>query len=538
MLRAAIRIARSLLPAAVLLGAPARATAQVFQYDERDAGFLGSLGFAVAQLGDYDGDGHEDFIVGEPDAYSSSGVVWVFSGSDGSVLLVEGAGHQEEMGHSVDGNIDFDHDGYVDMLVGMPGAGWVDVQSIHDPSHSFIVGPGVAGDRFGAAVRTLSADIDGDGYEDFVVGAPGDDKAYVFSSKSGAQLFQVSGQSGARFGFSVSRGGNLDGDGIDDFLVGSPDFVDSNGKKTGRVTAFSGKDGSRIWSVDGVADSLFGYALAAPEDFDGDTYTDVVVGAPHHLDSNGVQTGCVTVLSGKGPSVLYKVFGDGDGDGFGHSVRTVSGDIDNDGIKDFIAGAPQFSASDVGYARTISGATGSVLFTYLPHNGTKCNFGCAVAGGNFCGGKRRDVVIGGSSFNGGDGIVELWRTVAASAAHYGTGWAGTFGIPTLHARTDPVIGQSLDLFLDNSLGAKTSGLFLLGLSQTSLKTGKGGILLVDPLLWLPLAIPAGGLTISGMVPDDPALYGVDLDLQALEFDAGASNGISFTDGLDLTLGGP
>ena len=46
------------------------------------------------------------------------------------------------------------------------------------------------------------------------------------------------------------------------------------------------------------------------------------------------------------------------------------------------------------------------------------------------------------------------------------------------------------------------------------------------------------MTISGTVPDDPALYGVDVDLQALALDAGASNGISFTEGLDLTLGGP
>lgn len=120
--RATTRIARAALPAAALLGATAPATAQVFQSDETHDGFLGSLGFSVAQLGDYDGDGHEDFIVGEPLADSSSGIVWVFSGADGSVLD--------------------SHDGHVDMLVGAPGAGRVLLDSIYSPSHSCVVGTG------------------------------------------------------------------------------------------------------------------------------------------------------------------------------------------------------------------------------------------------------------------------------------------------------------------------------------------------------------------------------------------------------------
>ena len=55
---------------------------------------------------------------------------------------------------------------------------------------------------------------------------------------------------------------------------------------------------------------------------------------------------------------------------------------------------------------------------------------------------------------------------------------------------------------------------------------------------LPLSLPAGGLTLSGTVPNDPALYGFHLYLQALELDAGASKGFSFTPGLDLLLGFP
>jgi hypothetical protein len=77
---------------------------------------------------------------------------------------------------------------------------------------------------------------------------------------------------------------------------------------------------------------------------------------------------------------------------------------------------------------------------------------------------------------------------------------------------------------------------MLGFAEASIPTGKGGTLLVAPFLSIPLALPAGGLTFSGQVPNDPALYGFDLYLQALEADAGASKGISFTRGLDLFFG--
>jgi hypothetical protein len=74
------------------------------------------------------------------------------------------------------------------------------------------------------------------------------------------------------------------------------------------------------------------------------------------------------------------------------------------------------------------------------------------------------------------------------------------------------------------------------LSQASIPTGKGGTLLVAPLLYMPISIPVGSFTITSTVPYDPGLCGVDVDLQALEIDAGASNGLSFTPGLDLFLG--
>lgn len=526
------------------------ARAQIFDYAIKDAGQNGALGSAVAAIGDVDGDGSGDFVVGEPNYNVVSGfgqgIIRIESGKTGSEIISFVGNLGSNLGASVDGRIDLDGDGYLDVLMSAPldssaayQGGAVFGYSPHLHTFPFSGYGGIPSEQFGSCVRSLEADLDNDGIDDIIVGATGIDAALVISSKNNVLLFTTYGQGGSGFGTSVGRGGDLDNDGTCDYLAGSPDYVDSGGTNTGRVTAFSGATGNKLWSVDGTADSKFGFSLAQPGDLDGDGQGDIVVGVPHHLDSGGNKTGCVTVLSGANQSVIYKVFGDNAGDTFGHSVRGAAGDIDHDGTVDFIVGAPQKLGSDVGYARAISGATGNTLFTYTEHSNdpnNKSDYGEAVCGGDFDNDGRTDVLIGGSNFKSGDGIAETWITAVANWNNYGAGWAGTNGVPALTAKSDPVVGKTLKLDLDNSAGVSTAGLLMLGVAKASIPTGKGGTLLVAPFQSIPLAIPAGGLTLSGPIPSDPALYGFDLYLQALEADAGASKGISFTRGLDLFFG--
>jgi aryl-alcohol dehydrogenase (NADP+) len=107
-------------------------------------------------------------------------------------------------------------------------------------------------------------------------------------------------------------------------------------------------------------------------------------------------------------------------------------------------------------------------------------------------------------------------------SNYDAGLAGTLGVPGFTARADPVLGTTLTLDLENSRGVATAVFLFLGLGRVSIPTGKGGTLLVDALVALPLALPAGDLPLSGSLPEDPALCGAALDLQAIEADPGAA----------------
>jgi Tol biopolymer transport system component len=124
----------------------------------------------------------------------------------------------------------------------------------------------------------------------------------------------------------------------------------------------------------------------------------------------------------------------------------------------------------------------------------------------------------------------------AAWSNYGAGYAGTHGVPNLTARADPVLGTSLTLDVENSSGAPAAATLLLGLHRASIPTGKGGTLLVDAFLFLPVALPAVDLPLGGSLPDDPTLVGAIVDLQAVEADPGAAYRLSFTPGLELTLG--
>jgi len=132
-------------------------------------------------------------------------------------------------------------------------------------------------------------------------------------------------------------------------------------------------------------------------------------------------------------------------------------------------------------------------------------------------------------------VTEARATTDATWTNYETGFPGTNGIPGIASGADPIYGTTIGVSVGNSLGATTTGAFLVGYTGRANIPAAGGTILVANALITYVSIPNPVLTIS--VPlTDPSLYGLTLDMQMLEADSGAAHNISFTPGLELVLG--
>jgi hypothetical protein len=275
----------------------------------------GRLGAAVAAGVDLDGDGLPDLMGGAP--YLGGGAVEIRAEPGPPPakppLLLQGLGPAEQFGASVANVGDLDGDGWNDLAVGAPNA-------VSDGRHLgrvYLFRGGPAADRspyrilegardgewFGASVAN-AGDVDGDGADDLVVGAPGNGIpgcAYVFlGGRSFDDLADVtvSGGNAGAFGSVVSAAGDVNGDGLGDLLVSGPPLAS---RPAGTVHLFYGHAGPGAWtrvSFEGgrVGDG-FGAALCAAGDLDGDGFGDFAVGAPL-ADGPGPEAGAVFVYFG------------------------------------------------------------------------------------------------------------------------------------------------------------------------------------------------------------------------------------------------
>ena len=366
------------------------------------------FGDSVSGAGDVNGDGMADVIVGADGDDNNgpfSGIARVLSGNDGSVLYnFEGDSQFDHFGDSVSGAGDVNGDGTPDMIVGAfgdsntstdRGSGSASVLSGTDGSVLYIFNGDSAELGFGDSVSS-AGDVNGDGRDDLIVGAPSDDtngtdsgSARVLSGTDGSVLYTFYGDSaGDQFGISVSGAGDVNGDGKHDLVVGAR-FDDNNGDNSGSVRVFSGSDGSVLYNFDGdSADDQFGISVSGAGDVNGDGRDDLIVGAPSII---GI--GSARVFSGSDGSVLFTFDGDSAVDQFGISV-SGAGDVNGDGKADLIVGARGDSL-----ARIFSGSNGSVLYTFNG-DGVSDWFGWSVSGAGDVNGDGIDDFIVGSIFGG------------------------------------------------------------------------------------------------------------------------------------------
>jgi hypothetical protein len=519
------------------------------------------LGRAVDSIGDLTSDGVPDILAGAPFAspnQSQSGYVVVLDGSSGNVVIrVDGAQNGSMLGASVAAAGDVNLDGVLDFIAGSPlvlpplpfgppnPPGQAFVYSGLDGATLRTFAAPALGDGFGRSVDG-GRDVDQDGSPDLLVGADFGNYVRVFSGATSAQLHLFQGDAaGDFFGYAAALIGDVDGDGRPDVAVGAR-LDDDNGTDCGMARILSGATGAVVHTFYGdAAGDTLGYSLAHAGDVDLDGRADLIVGIRGD-DDGGAEAGAARLFSGGSGAVLHTFHGAAAGDGAGN-VNGVDGgfDADGDGRPDLVVAAPQndTNGNSSGRVTVYSGAT----FLPIGHaDGEIPDFLLGVAvrgGGDYDLDGRDDVVIGafgddavGGANSGHVRVVALCQE--AASANYGAGWPGTLGVPALAALSDPEIGSAFTLQIGNSAGVSTNALVFVGAAAAAIPTGYGGTLLLAPLPIPPIAVPVPtpNFTIGVPLPNDGALCGVKVYLQALVFDPGASKGVAFTPGLELTFG--
>lgn len=285
------------------------------------------------------------------------------------------------------------------------------------------------GDQLGRALAGLG-DLDGDGIPDLAAGVGKDDDGgpergavwLCFLERDGSvrTLAKISSTSGGlsglvnrdEFGRAVCCPGDLDGDGVPDLVVGAP-YDDGGGTNKGAVLLLTlRRDGSvktQLEISQGRAGfggplrsgDLFGFALAAPGDVDGDGFADLLVGAPGDDDLGLSNAGAVwllhlgpdhTVLRQTKLGALTPVLGAElrAGDQFGTAVAGFD-DRDGDGRPELLFGAPKSDGAgrDRGAAWIVSLAPlgnvsalqrlSSLTGEFPAHLDNSDWFGCAVS---------------------------------------------------------------------------------------------------------------------------------------------------------------
>ena len=308
---------------------------------------LNSFGRAIASAGDVNGDGRSDVVAGAPSA-GLAGQLRLLSGLDGQVLMsLTGPATSTRFGDAVSSIEDLDGDGVRELLVGAAGgSGWLHIVGADDGAliRSVQGNTAFANGAFGAGVAALR-DIDRDGVEDYVVGAPGNagGRAYVYSGASGQLLHTLAPQiAGGQFGeFFVADAGDVDGDGTIDIYVGA--YAENN--NNGAAYVFSGATGLRIHRIGGTPGEGLGPGRGIG-DVDGDGLADLVVGAYTYSGAGLNQGGRVGVFSGANLSFLMRINGSRLNGQFGFDCVGL-GDVDGDGRLDFIVASSPANSVDL-----------------------------------------------------------------------------------------------------------------------------------------------------------------------------------------------
>jgi hypothetical protein len=332
---------------------------------------------------DSNGDGFSDLLVGCPRFTGASGLpdglAVLFQGSrqglGTSPAWVTESPHPRAMYGASVAFCDYNGDKLADHFVGVPawfGAGRKAGKVLCFPGSSNSIATQsswfVPQNRELPYVPTLilsAGDVNGDGCEDLLAGSysfskgfPNEGAAFLYLGSKTGTVFMSSWQAygnitNANFFSSAAALGDVNGDGYGDVAIGAP-RISANGRESGRVYIYFGSPQGLQrepgWSADGLAAQMhFGASITRVGDINGDGLADFVVGAPGK-GGDSTRPGSVYLYLGSRNGISRTPAWQADGakpnNGFGFAVAG-GGDFDGDGYGDLLVGAPYVKGNSV-----------------------------------------------------------------------------------------------------------------------------------------------------------------------------------------------